>query len=161
MAKRLVVLLALLVFFSTTSVFADTVSITDMIKNPQKYDGKVFTIKGEVIGDIMKRGNDAWVNISDGNNALGIWIPYNMTKDIKYKGSYADKGDMVEVQGRFNRVCKEHGGDMDFHVNKVNNIEHGGAIKYIINKSRIMYATIMSVIVIILLLIRKHLKALV
>ncbi|SNX52950.1 DNA-binding protein [Thermoanaerobacterium sp. RBIITD] len=155
MAKRLIAPIIFLAFVLTTSyLFAAEPTITDMINNPQKYDGKSLSIKGEVIGDIMKRGDFAWVNISDGNNALGVWIPYNLTKDIKYKGNYADKGDIITVQGTFNRVCKEHGGDMDFHADKIIDIKGGEKVNHIIDTNRLVYLGVATIIVILLAIMK-------
>ncbi|MDI6605929.1 MAG: hypothetical protein QME65_02145, partial [Candidatus Omnitrophota bacterium] len=43
--------------------FAQPVSSTELIENAQAYDGKRVAYAGEVIGDIMRRGNFAWLNV--------------------------------------------------------------------------------------------------
>jgi len=88
---------------------------------------------GEVIGDIMKRGEYAWINVSDENNAIGIWVPYVETEKIKYTGKYRYKGDIVRISGVFNRACPEHGGDLDIHAKSIEIIEKGYEIKRNIN----------------------------
>ncbi|MBE3090684.1 MAG: DNA-binding protein, partial [Actinobacteria bacterium] len=88
-----------------------SISSNELIENAIKYDKQIVVYSGEVIGDIMKRGDNAWINVSDSNNAIGVWLPYSETKIIKYAGRYDYKGDTVKIEGIFNKACTEHGGD--------------------------------------------------
>ena len=108
--------------------FAGSLSSAELINNAKQYDGKIVSYEGEAIGDIMKRGNFAWVNVNDGANAIGIWIDNTLLEDINYTGSYKSAGDRVEVTGIFHRVCPEHGGDLDIHGQALRKIKEGGFI---------------------------------
>jgi len=113
--------LSLFILFLVFSVpafdcYAQPISSVELINNAKLYDGKVVSYEGEVIGDIMKRGDYAWINVNDGKNAIGIWINSGLVKDIGYTGSYKSVGDGIEVTGVFRRVCPEHGGDLDIHA---------------------------------------------
>jgi hypothetical protein len=77
----------------------------------------------------MRRGESAWVNISDGNNALGVWMSAKEAKEIEFAGNYKNQGDNLEVTGVFHRACLEHGGDMDIHVKKLRKLAAGREIK--------------------------------
>lgn len=132
--------------------YAQSISSTDLINNAKQYDGKVVNYRGEVIGDIMTRGQYAWVNINDGQNAIGIWVVKTLIKDIMYKGSYAFKGDEIEVTGIFNRSCSEHGGDIDIHVQSINNITSGRQIPESLDFNKIKSAFMLSGILILFLL---------
>jgi hypothetical protein len=105
--------------------YAQTISSTDLINNAKQYDGKVVDYRGEVIGDIMIRNQYAWVNINDGQNAIGIWGLKTLIKSITHKGSYGFKGDVVEITGKFNRSCPEHGGDLDIHAQTMRKVTSG------------------------------------
>jgi hypothetical protein len=105
--------------------YAQPISSTDLINNAKKYDGKVVDYRGEAIGDIMIRGQYAWVNINDGKNAIGVWGLTALIKDITHKGSYGFKGDVVEITGIFNRSCPEHGGDLDIHAQAISKVTSG------------------------------------
>ncbi len=107
---------------------AQPISSADLINNAKQYDGKVVDYRGEVIGDIMIRGQYAWVNINDGQNAIGIWTTMTLIKKIAYKGSYGFKGDVVEIIGIFHRSCPEHGGDMDIHAQSICKVTSGRQI---------------------------------
>jgi hypothetical protein len=105
--------------------FAQPISSTELINNAKFYDGKTVVYEGEVIGDIMVRGDYAWINVNDGNSAIGIWINTSLIKDIAYKGSYKSKGDWIEVTGTLQRACPVHGGDLDIHALAIKKISLG------------------------------------
>ena len=46
---------------------------------------------GEVIGDVMVRGDFVWVNINDGENAIGVWLDKELAREIQFTGSYHDQ----------------------------------------------------------------------
>jgi hypothetical protein len=106
--------------------YAQPISSTDLINNSKQYDGKVVDYRGEVIGDIMMRGQHAWININDGQNAIGIWAAGILIKEITYKGNYSFHGDVVEITGIFHRSCPEHGGDLDIHAQTMRKVISGG-----------------------------------
>lgn len=118
-----------------------TVKSDDLINNAREYDKKEVVYSGEVIGDIMQRGEYAWINVYDGSNSIGIWITYDEAKKIKYTGSYRYKGDIVEVTGIFNRACPEHGGDFDIHAKSMIVKKEGSEVKREINLT-ILYIAI-------------------
>lgn len=92
------------------------VSSKRLIEYAKFYDGKVVTYKGEAVTAIMKRGEYGWVNINDGDNAIGVWCKASALDTIKFLGGYKTRGDIVEIVGVFNRECQEHGGDLDIHA---------------------------------------------
>jgi hypothetical protein len=111
------------------ALFAQGQSSADLINRSREYDAKPVTYAGEVIGEIMRRGEFAWVNINDGENSLGVWINAALIQDINFKGSYKTRGDSVEVTGVFHRACPEHGGDLDIHAQSLRKTASGRAIK--------------------------------
>ena len=118
--KKLIFLILFLVFFAPAfNCYAQPIPSVELINNAKLYDGKVISYEGEVIGDIMKRGDYAWINLNDGKNAIGIWASLALVRDIGYTGSYKSVGDGVEVTGVFRRACPEHGGDLDIHAQAI------------------------------------------
>jgi len=118
-----------LIFFCGTACYAQNISSTELINNAKEYDGKTIVYAGEVIGDVMVRGDFAWINLNDGQNAIGIWLDKNLAKEIKYTGSYQTKGDRLEITGVFHRSCIQHGGDMDIHAQDLRKISPGKLVK--------------------------------
>ncbi|MCU0666284.1 MAG: DNA-binding protein [Candidatus Omnitrophica bacterium] len=108
--------------------FAQAVSSNDLIKNAKFYDGKIVVYKGEAVGEVMPRGEFSWVNILEGNNAIGAWMPLDLSRQINFCADYKHKGDIIEITGVFNNACKQHGGDLDIHVLSLRKIQDGAKI---------------------------------
>lgn len=102
--------------------------------------------EGEVIGEIMARGEYAWVNVNDGQNAVGVWMPNQLTKGILYAGSYKSRGDRIEIAGVFHRACLEHGGDLDIHAQAIRQTQAGRPSPERLNISKRNQAIILAVI---------------
>jgi hypothetical protein len=111
-----------------TTCSAQSISSTELINNAKLYDGKTVVYVGEVIGEIMVRGEYAWINVNDGKSAIGIWLPKALTKNIVSVGNYKSSGDWVEIVGVFQRACPQHGGDLDIHAQALRKISAGKTI---------------------------------
>jgi hypothetical protein len=116
---------ASLILLCSTVCFARPVSSTELINNAKQYDSQTVVYVGEIIGDIMVRGNYAWINVNDGKNAIGIWLDKGLLQDIIYTGSYKFQGDIIKVGGIFHRACIQHGGDLDIHAQSLTKIIPG------------------------------------
>jgi hypothetical protein len=117
-----------LIFFCGTVCYAQHISSTELINNAKEYDGKGVVYVGEAVGDVMVRGDFAWVNINDGENAIGVWLNKELAKEIQFTGSYHNKGDRLEITGVFQRNCIQHGGDMDIHAQSIRKISPGRVV---------------------------------
>ena len=138
--KALVISLFLLFISRNLDCYAQLTSSIELINNAKNYNGNTVVYKGEVIGDIMVRGEYAWINVNDGKNAIGIWVKKELIKDILYTGSYKAKGDLIEITGKFNRACMEHGGDLDIHAHYLTKVTSGNAVSYAANTKKINLA---------------------
>jgi len=134
-----IILIGFLIKLLQDTAFAKPIDSNTLINNAFKYDGKVVEFQGEAIGEIMKRGDFAWVNVHDGQNAIGIFMRYEDAKKIKYLGRYRVKGDIVYVKGIFNRACKEHGGDLDIHAKQVEIVKRGYKMYERVDKARAVF----------------------
>jgi hypothetical protein len=127
--KIFLTVIALSAAFSCKNAYAQVVSSAELISKAREYDGKEIVYQGEVIGDKMPRGAFAWVNVHDGKNAIGVWAPAELVRDILFTGDYKHKGDVIRVAGIFNRSCQEHGGDLDIHGRSISKISDGVQVK--------------------------------
>jgi len=127
-------------FLPGIDCWAQPLSSGELIGNARNYDEKFVLYQGEAIGEIMKRGEFAWININDGENAIGVWVPIALVKEVFLMGSYKQKGDLVEVSGVFNRNCPEHGGDMDIHAREIIKVSKGRHIPERINFCKAKFA---------------------
>lgn len=129
--------------FSPPFAFSQGIGSSELIKNAKEYDGKLVVYSGEVIGDVMSRKEFAWVNINDGDNALGIWTEANLVKDINFTGSYKVRGDILEVTGIFHRACLEHGGDLDIHAQAIRKTASGRLLSRKLNFDKVVLSLIL------------------
>jgi len=118
------------------SVFAQPVSSAELINNAASFDKKEIDYAGEVIGEVMKRGEYAWVNVNDKVNAIGVWAGKNLIQEITRAGNYKTIGDIVSVRGIFHRSCIEHGGDLDIHAVSLKKIKDGSHVGEVIDIDR-------------------------
>jgi hypothetical protein len=134
--------------------YAQSVSSTELIENGGQYDGREALYQGEVIGEIMQRKDGAWVNINDGENSIGVWMPSELATTIKYKGSYKTQGDIIQIEGIFNRVCTQHGGDLDIHAISLRKIKSGWIKQERIIPAKCNFLIILMVLACLILILR-------
>lgn len=116
---------------------------SDLIDNAEEYDGQDVIYIGEVIGDILYRGDYVWINVSDGSNAIGIWADADDIKQIGFVGRYTVHGDTIRITGVFNRACAEHGGDFDIHASKIEIVEKGYLVTHAVESWKIIPAIVL------------------
>ncbi|MDD5772716.1 MAG: DNA-binding protein [bacterium] len=127
--RRISLFIFLIIFFYISSAYA-FISVTDLIENAKENDLKEVAIKGEVIGDIFHKGDFVWINVSDGVNAIGIWVPEKSVAELSHPGDYSHKGDFVQITGRFNRACIEHMGETDIHLDNFCVLKKGESVSH-------------------------------
>ena len=125
---RLSLLLSVAYCLSSVSYAQTTVTSTELIERAKELNGKEVSYQGEAIGEAMARGEHFWINLNDGENAVGVWAPHNFLSLISFTGSYKAKGDWLEVKGIFNRACAMHGGDLDIHAVTLIKMSEGRAV---------------------------------
>ncbi len=151
---RIIFLVSVLWFLVTDSYAQQIVSSTELIERAKELDGQEVVYEGEVIGEVMTRGDYSWVNLHDGNNALGIWMGNNFLNLISFAGSYKAKGDLLEVRGTFNRACPMHGGDLDIHALNVIKLREGRLVKHRLAPQKEKLTIILSGVLLCLLILR-------
>lgn len=151
-----------IVFFLLSSVLcslpsvscAESISSTELIQNAAQYDNKIVAYEGELIGSELRRGDFAWLNLHDGQNAIGVWATGSQIKDIRYGGNYKMRGDWVRVRGIFHRACVEHGGALDIHADDVVVVRQGGAVSEALDQRKIFLMVFLLGVLACLLIIR-------
>ena len=121
------------------------ISSTELIDQAEKYDGQIIEYQGEVIGDVMLRGENGWVNVSDGKAALGIWAPKTMLKNIKITGGYRNIGDTVRIKGIFFRSSRDHGGDLMIEALDITIARPGHKIERRIQHNKLIVAGLLAI----------------
>ncbi len=177
MKKSLIILkinLCLLLIFAvtvsvpSTAVGLTSPSSTELIENHQRYNGKTISFEGEAIGDIMVRGDSAWIHLNDDpygknrspelagyNSGMAVWLKADKAKRIKILGDYNNWGDLAGVTGTFNSACSEHGGDMDIHASSLIIIKRGEPIKHPLEISKLWWGIFLGTLAGLLSLLNK------
>lgn len=126
--------------FAISADAAETIGINNLINNAETYDKQTVTVAGEAIGEVLERGEYAWVNINDGTNAIGIWMTKADAKTIGTFGDYKHIGDTLKITGAFSRNCTEHGGDVDIHCAALEIVKSGYLVKEKISETKAITA---------------------
>jgi hypothetical protein len=156
----LCIFLVSLNWFLVSVCLAEVVRSRQLIENAKEYDGKEIIFEGEAIGDIMERRAGAWINVSDGDLAIGIWMEQGLSEKISYSGDYKTRGDRVRIKGVFNKSCRSHGGDLDIHARELTILREGSRQIHPVSSSKRNLALILlggNVCLIALILLKKRL----
>lgn len=119
-------------------------TVSELIENAKVLEGSEVIIAAEMIGEVMKRREYAWINGLDGTGAMGLWIPAELASEVKILGNGKFKGDTFRIRGIFHRACLEHGGDMDIHVSAMELTVPGHASEQPISRAKLLYAAGLS-----------------
>ena len=128
----------------TTAAKEEVITINDLVEDALSYDEQTVTVEGEAIGEALERGEYSWVNISDGTNAIGIWMKKTDEDSIKFYGDYEHVGDTLRVTGIFSRDCDEHGGDVDIHCTSLTIVKSGHSVSSTVAQKKIIIAAILA-----------------
>ncbi|MFH2068376.1 MAG: DNA-binding protein [Candidatus Omnitrophota bacterium] len=134
------------------------VSISDLITQSRFYDGRVIVTEGEAIGDLMLRGEYGWVNLNDGNSAIGVYAPSEYLDQIKHLGRYKIVGDRVRVTGTFYDACPVHYGQTGIHASRIEIIRSGNAVDEILDRSRLKLSSELALLAILAFALRQFFR---
>lgn len=129
--KALLLIIALLLFLLPAVALAEGESVgsNELIDRAKDYDGTTVVYEGEVVGDILYRGDFAWLAVFDGSNTIGVYATAEQASKIAIVGGYGKRGDTVRVAGVFHRACAQHGGDMDIHAESLGVLATGEVVQ--------------------------------
>jgi hypothetical protein len=125
---------------------ASVIPINDLVEKSMEYDGQTVSIQGEAIGEVLERGEYAWVNISDGGNAIGIWMTLDDAEKIEFFGDYKNIGDTLLITGVFSRNCAEHGGEVDIHCGMLEILSPGHHVPESVPSAKIMITLFLTIL---------------
>ena len=122
-----------------------SMSVAQLVEESAKNDGKEVMIEGELIGDLMARGDHLWLSLLDKGTAVGVWVEKGKLPSISFLGVYGIQGDTVRITGIMHRACPEHGGDLDIHAEVVELIKRGGTVIHPVNTLKVFAAFALSI----------------
>lgn len=98
------------------------VTSNDLYSCPEFYDGERVRYRGEAVGALLHRDAGTWVQLNDdvyaellgplpahrdyrgGNAGVGVLLPRALSAQISHIGGPQTRGDVLEIEGTFNRV---------------------------------------------------------
>jgi hypothetical protein len=138
MVQKIIVLFGLFILLALP-VQASTVKINDLVEKAKEYDGQIVTLQAEAIGEVLERGDHAWININDTSNAIGVYVPLAEAQKISFFGDYANTGDTLVITGVMHNACKEHGGELDVHAETITVLKRGSVTSRPIPVEKIIF----------------------
>ncbi len=150
--------LVAVVIFLAMGRLCHAASSQELIAEAKLFDGAHVLYGGEIIGEALRRGDHAWINVYDGDNAIGVWVPTALAEKIEHTGSYKCSGDRIRVHGIFHRACPEHGGGLDIHAQDLLVVEPGQPIIEDLSSRKILILVALLGVLICLLTVRIFLK---
>ncbi len=163
--------LCALLLMQQRGLAAEKVSVKELTETPEDFDGQTVTIEGEVIGDLMRRGDVTWITVNDDpyvtlqaqeerlragfNIGIGVWLPTAEANKVKVLGGYKNVGDRVSVTGVFHRADPEHGGDTDIAGDTLVVLEPGQAVSHPMSTVRWTVVGALAILALVLLRIRR------
>lgn len=106
----------------TADVGIREVTSNNLYDCPQFHDGQRVRYRGEVVGALLHRDIGVWAQLNDdvyaellgplpahrdyrgGNAGVGVLLPAQASQQITFIGGPQTRGDILEVEGVFNRV---------------------------------------------------------
>ena len=142
----ILVLLTLAVIFAAPLLWAQTVSLPELLNSPDLYNNQTIEVEGEVIGEPLVESDGLWVNILSKGVNLGIFVfnPQEI-KGITYWGSFRATGDIIKAKGTFYKECSAHQG-VDLHAYSIEIIERGSLRKETIPHEKVKWTIIAAII---------------
>lgn len=142
MEKNLKTILLSITFLTlfTVPVAASPLRLNDLVENAVDWNNQTVVISAEAIGEPLERADGTWINVSDGSNAMGIWMSAEEARRIKVFGQYETRGDQLLLTGQFHRACPEHGGEADIHLSSMSITSPGERIKTPVSTTKVLSA---------------------
>lgn len=128
--------------------FGETLKIGDLIAKPEGFDGKQIQIEGEVIGDVMVRGDHAWINVSDESGVIGVWVTKEEAHKIQITGDYRHIGDTVAIEGIFHQSYAAQNGDTAIEAKTLSIKQEGVKVLRSISDEKAFWAIGLTILVV-------------
>lgn len=136
----------LTLFVLANFVYAESVSLGSLIDQPDKYDQKTITFEAEVIGEPLSTESGNWFNVTCGSYHIGIFFKdKNLINQLKYWGSYRQRGDIVQVKGVFYKNCPVHN-QLGVHLVSLELVKRGMDVSHPVSPDKIKFAFLSFVI---------------
>ena len=117
------------------------VSIAELASGGTDSDDGKYQFSGEVVGDILDAGAGyMWVTVSDGDNALSIYMKDSDAALVQRLGGYGVEGTTLLISGTFHLSCDVHDGETDIHASSASVLRSGFEREETVDPARLRVA---------------------
>ena len=135
-----------------------------VLRCPAAMDGAWVTYVGEVVGDVLRRRDGAWVLLNDDayalsigplpahatlagtNTGLPVWLPEAFLGELSEPGRPGRRGDVVAVTGRVVRVDPEDAGGLTLRADALRVVAPGVDVGEPLDVPRLVLAVTLLVL---------------
>lgn len=147
--RKILLLLTFLAILPTSAYATDKIysssELIDLVSKNTSMDGRFVVLEGEIISEPIERRDGCWVNVTDGNMAIGVFFKdCNQTKSVKIWGQHLFKGDTVRIEGKVYSADKLTDGELDIQGETLVVVEPGHPITIPIPFWKIILAIFLS-----------------
>lgn len=133
-------------------------TIEALLGESGRWHGRPVTVRGEAIGDLMIRGETGWLNISDGEAAVGIRAPADMLGEVRFLGRYNTVGDLVSVSGFFYAAGPGDSGGAHIRAESLSVLQRGDTVPETISPGKFRLAFTLLFLTLPAFLLRRHFR---
>lgn len=154
MCKNFKIIILIFIFALSLAVTCNASNVTDinqLVENAAALDKSEVLVQGELIGEVLERGEYSWININDTTNSIGIWVKQDDINQFQFYGDYKHKGDIAKVTGTFYKACTEHGGDLDIHCSNIEIAEKGYVVIEELSSIKVIIAAVLIIVTMLIL----------
>ena len=155
------------------------VGSAELIEEADRFNLRQVVYRGEIIGVVLDRGDNAWITVNDGpyggkplrryqelkggNEGMGIYCSRDQLESVNFLGSYNAVGDILEISATFYKANPDHGGDLCIVADQVSILREGHHIQTHRLRNELLVAialgAVLAVLVVLLHRKRRQLRA--
>lgn len=146
----------------------------DVMSCPDLFDGRTVTYTGEVVGDVLDRDGGAWVLMNDdayalesgplpahrefrgGNTGLSVWLPDQLVELADTPGRPGQRGDVLRVRGRINRVDPADGGGLTLRAFDADVVAEAAAVEVPVHTAQVAVAGVFAALAVLAVLLQRR-----
>lgn len=142
------------------------VSSVELIEEADQFNEQQVVYRGEIIGEVLDRGDHAWITVNDGhysrrplrryqelkggNEGMGIYCDLDQLESVTFLGSYTSVGDLLEIRGTFYKANPDHGGDLCIVADQVSLLREGHHVRIHRLRNELLVALVMAALLAVL-----------
>jgi hypothetical protein len=133
---------------------------------PRRFDGRLVTYIGEVVGDVLRRDGGAWVQLNDDAYALGpgplpghrnfsgtntglaVWLPDEFAELATRPGRRDVRGDLLAVEGVLHRADPNDGGGLTIRAQSARLVATGFTVGHQVHREQARIAVVLALVAI-------------